>query len=154
MMSPVDVWEHYDKLIAYGAEINMAKLFSGDFHFYDFFSDRDFIKDHWEELVNRGVSPDLLADKCYIDSYYYVEFLECLLDKNITLRKIFELAESGLGDDRWYEPEDQIKILTWFYDHGIPKADIQKWIKKYSNNFLEDYIVKSDLDFYKSLLLS
>ena len=148
MMSPEDIWEHYDELIANGAKIDMTKLFSD---FSGKFFDKNFTKENWDKLVNRGISPDLLADRCYCDYYcnlFNTDNLEELLAKGISAEKALELISDWLENhEAW--PEEQIEILTWLYDHGLPRANVTEWLEKHANSKMVDYIVRSDSDFYK-----
>ncbi|MDO4752777.1 MAG: hypothetical protein Q4A36_00875 [Candidatus Saccharibacteria bacterium] len=146
MMSPADIWEHYDDLIVYGAKIDMTKLFNA---FRGGFFDEDFTKEHWDELVNRGVSPDLLADRCYGDcDISSTTDLEDLLGKNVSMSKAFELVRSWLEiREEW--PEEQVEILTWLYDHGLSKNDVKEWLAKNAHSYMEDYIIESGSDFYE-----
>lgn len=145
MMSPQDIWAHYDDLISYGAEIDMVKLFSD---FEEFFS-KDFTKEHWKELLNRGVNPDCLIDRCYSDCHVFdTACLEDILTKDVSAEKAFKLIKSWLEfREEW--PEEQEKILTLLYDHGLPKAEIEQWLKEHINSYMEDYIIDFGSDFYE-----
>lgn len=146
MMSPTDIWEHYDELIAYGAKLDMTKLFST---FSEEFFDEDFTKKHWDELVSRGVSPDSLIDRCYGDRIIFdATDLEEVLVKGVSAKKGLELIEDWL-EFRKEWPEEREEILTWLYDHGLPKADIKEWLEKHTDSYMEDYIVESGSDFYE-----
>ena len=146
MMSMIDIWEHYEELLAYDAKLDMAKLF---YAFDEGFFDEDFTKEHWGELVARGVSPDLLADRCYADGdIYNMAGLEDVLTKGVSARKAFDLIKEWLEiREEW--PEEQVEILTWLYDHGLPKADIKEWLAENAHSYMEDYIVESGSDFYE-----
>lgn len=146
MMSPADIWEHYDELLAYGAKLDMTKLFS---NFGEEFFDEDFTKEHWDELVARGVSPDLLADRCYGDcDISDIAGLEEVLAKGVSAKKAFDLVKGWLEiREEW--PEEQVEILTWLYDHGLPKVDIKEWLAENAHSYMEDYIVESGSDFYE-----
>lgn len=145
MMSPADVWEHYDELIAHGAQIDMAKLYS---NFFEELFNEDFTREHWNELVSRGVSPDILADRCYNDCIYSIPSLERVLAKGVSLKKAFELASDWLEISE-YLPEEQIKILTWFFNRGLPKNDIKEWLEHHVSSSMRDYIVESGSDFFE-----
>lgn len=146
MMSPADVWEHYDELLAYGAKIDMAKLFSG---FGEEPFDEDFTKKHWDELASRGVSPDSLIDRCYSDhDIFTIDDLKEVLSKGVSAKKALALIKDWLEvREPW--PEEQVETLTWLYDHGLPKADVQEWLKTHTSSYMRDYIVESGSDFYK-----
>lgn len=146
MMSPADIWEHYDELIVYGAKIDMTKLFNA---FRGGFFDEDFTKEHWDELVARGVSPDLLIDRCYTDcDIFDIAGLEEILAKGVSAKKALGLIEGWLEiREEW--PEDQVEILTWLYDHGLPKDDVKEWLTENAHSYMEDYIVESGSDFYE-----
>lgn len=146
MMSLTDIWEHYEELLAYDTKLDMAKLFSA---FGEEFFDEDFTKEHWGELVARGVSPDLLADRCYADSDIFdTAGLKEVLAKGVSAKKALDLIKDWL-EIRKEWPEEQVEILTWLYDHGLPKADIKKWLAKNAYSYMEDYIVESGSDFYE-----
>lgn len=146
MMSLVDIWEHYDELTSYGAKLDMTKLFS---NFGEEFFDEGFTKEHWGELVARGVSPDLLIDRCYGDCEIFdIAGLEEVLAKGVSAKKAFDLTKGWLEiREEW--PEEQAEILTWLYDHGLPKADIREWLTENAHSYMEDYIVESGSDFYE-----
>ena len=129
MMSPADVWEHYDELLASA--------------FCEEPFDEDFTKKHWDELASRGVSPDLLVDRCYYDcDIFNTADLEELLKKGVSLRKAFEKIQPWLDiSEEW--PEEQVEILTWFHDHGLPKVDIREWLERNAHAYMEDYVVES-----------
>ncbi len=148
MMSPADIWEHYDELLIYGAEIDIPSMFSGSAE--EFFDDV-FTRKHWDELAMRGVLPDILADRCYDDCCIYnIEGLEAVIDKGVSLKKAFELIEGWL-EARRDRPKEWLEFLTWFYDHGFPKTDIKEWLKQHADSYTEDYIVDIGSDFYKKL---
>ena len=107
------------------------------------------IWEHWDELVERAVSPDILADRCYDDcDIYDVVDLEELLAKGVSAKKSFELIGSLLEvRETW--PEEQVEILTWLYNHGLSKTDVKEWLERHTNSHMEDYIVESGSDFYK-----
>ena len=147
MMLPDDVWHYYDELVAYGAKIDMTELLSSVLD--SCLIDDDYIEEHWLELISRGISPDALAD-LYYDGYivFQTADLERLIDKGISITKVLELIEDCLEscDDL---PEEQIEMLTWLYDHGLPKADVKKWLEQHAGNCMEGYIVETGSDFYK-----
>lgn len=103
MMLPEDVLKYYDKLVFYGADINALKRLPA--------LQKAFIKQHWKELVNYGVHPDILADR-YHDDYDVsdIKDLERLLSKDIGAAKSFELIKSWL-DFRKEWPEEISRIL-------------------------------------------
>ena len=146
MMSPADIWDHYEELLVYGAELNINDLLS---KFSEDFFDEDFIKEHWETLVGRGASPDFLVDRCYAEGEISdVADLEKLFTKGVSVRKAFELVKEWLEAlDGW--PEEQIEILTCLYDHGLPKDEIKEWLEKNAHGSMDDYIIESGSDFYK-----
>ena len=146
MMSPTDTWEHYDELLAYGAKLDMTKLFS---NFGEEFFDEGFTKEHWGELVARGVSPDLLIDRCYGDcDIFDIAGLEEVLAKGVNAKKALDLIKGWLEiREEW--PEEQVEILTWLYDHGLSEADIREWLTENAHSYMEDYIVESGSDFYE-----
>lgn len=146
MMSLADIWEHYDELISYGAKLDMTKLFSD---FGEEFFNEGFTKEYWSELVNRGVSPDLLIDRCYTDcDIFNIAGLEEILAKGVSAKKALGLIEGWLEiREEW--PEDQVEILTWLYDHGLPKDDVKEWLTENAHSYMEDYIVESGSDFYE-----
>lgn len=146
MMSLTDIWEHYEELLAYGAKLDMAELFSA---FGEEFFNEDFTKEHWGELVARGVSPDLLADRCYTDcDIFDIAGLEEVLAKGVSAKKALDLIKGWLEiREEW--PEEQVKILTWFYDHGLSKTDVKEWLAKNAHSYMEDYVVESGSDFYE-----
>ena len=89
MMLPEDVLKYYDKLVFYGADIDALKRLPA--------LQKAFIKQHWEELVNRGVHPDILSDRHYDDyDVSDIKDLESLLPKGISATKSFELIKSWL----------------------------------------------------------
>lgn len=146
MMSPADVWEYYDELIAHGAKIDMIELFS---NFFEELFDESFTKENWDKLVNRGVSPDLLADRCYDDcDIADIADLEEVFTKGVSVKKTFELVSGWLKicEER---PEDQVEILTWLYEHGLLKADVKEWIENHMNCYMREYIIESGSDFYE-----
>lgn len=146
MMAPADIWEHYDELTTYGVEIDMTELFNA---FCEKFFDEGFAMKHWGELVNRGVSPDLLADRCYADcAIFGTTNLEEILAKGVSVKKVFELNKEWLEacEER---PEDQVEILTWLYEHGLPKTDIKEWLEQHTSSYMRDYVIECDPDFYK-----
>ena len=146
MMSLTDIWEHYEELLAYGAKLDMTKLFSD---FGEEFFDKDFTKEHWSELVDRGVSPDLLADRCYADcDIFNTAGLKEVLTEGVSAKKALDLIKGWLEiREEW--PEEQVEILTWLYDHGLPKADVKEWLAKNAHSYMEDYVVESGSDFYE-----
>ena len=146
MMSPEDIWEHYDELVSHGAKIDMTKLF---FDFGGEFFDDDFTKENWDILVNRGVKPDLLVDRCYGSSdIYSIEDLEKLLSKGVDPKKLLEKIDDSLGANEAC-PEEQNEVLTWLHNHGLSEADIKEWIENNMNVYMEEYIVESDPSFYE-----
>jgi hypothetical protein len=147
MMAPEDIWDNYQDLTMHGAKIDIVKLVGRLFD--EVFIDDSFIKEHWGELVDRGASPDFLADRCYGDvDIASIADLEEALTKGISINKIFDLTKGWLEiRDEW--PEDQAKILTWLHDHGLPKADIKEWLTENANSYMEDYIIESGSDFYE-----
>ena len=146
MMAPADIWKHYDELLVYGARLDMTNLFST---FSGEFFDEDFTKEHWDELVNRGVSPDVLADRCYAGcDVFDTADLKDVLAKGVSAKKAFELIKDWLEfREAW--PEEQAEILTWLYEHELSKADIKEWLMKNAGSYMEDYIVESGSDFYE-----
>ena len=111
--------------------------------------DGDSIKEHWDKLVARGISPDILADKCYCDcDIFDIAGLEEVLTKGVSVKKAFDLVKSWLEiRNEW--PEEQDEILTWLYDRGLPKTDIKEWLEQHTNSYMRDYIVESGSDLYK-----
>lgn len=146
MMSLADIWEHYEELLAYDAKLDMVKLFSA---FGEEFFDEDFTKEYWSELVARGVSPDLLADRCYADcGIFNTAGLKEVLTKGVSAKKALDLIKGWLESrEEW--PEEQVEILTWLYDHGLPKVNIKEWLAENAHSYMEDYIVESGSDFYE-----
>ena len=146
MMSPVDIWEHYEELTERGAVIDMTGLFSVS---GEEFFDEDFTNEHWDELVDRGVQPDVLIDRCFAEyKIFGTTDLDSLLVKGVSTKKMLELSRD------WLEfcealPEEQVEILTWLYKHGLSKADIKEWLEKHAGDYMEDYVVESNLGFYE-----
>lgn len=147
MMAPEDIWDNYQDLTMHGVKIDIAKLV--DRLFDEAFIDDSFIKEHWGELVDRGASPDSLADRCYGDiDVASVTDLEEALAKGISINKIFDLAKGWLEiRDEW--PENQVEILTWLYDHGLSKDEVKEWLTENASSYMEDYIIESGSDFYE-----
>lgn len=146
MMSPADIWEYYNELLAYGAKLDITKLFSA---FDREFFDKNFTREHWGELVARGISPDLLVDRCYADrDVFDTADLEEVLAKGVSAKKALELIDDWLKiREAW--PEEQVEILTLLYEHGLPKTDVKEWLAENAHSYMEDYIVESGSDFYK-----
>ena len=64
------------------------------------------------------------------------------------MEKALELVEGWLElREEW--PEEQAEILTWLYNHGLPKADVEEWLAKNASSYMADYIVESDSSFCK-----
>lgn len=146
MMSPEDIWKHYDELLEYGVNLDMAKLFSD---FSEEFFDEEFTREHWDELLDRDVSLNLLIDRCYNDGDIFdIAGLNEIINKGVDVKKAFELIKDWLETSE-ERPEEQVEILTFLYDHGIPRADIKKWLEEHANSYMEDYIVDSGSDFYE-----
>ena len=100
-------------------------------------------------MVARGVSPDLLADRCYADcDIFDTAGLKEVLAKGVSAKKALDLIKGWL-EIRKEWPEEQVKILTWLYDHGLPKEDIKEWLAENAHSYIEDYIVESGSDFYE-----
>lgn len=140
MMAPEDIWDNYQDLTTYGAKIDITKLVGKSFN-------EGFIKEHWSELVDRGISPDLLIDWCNYDIAFVTE-LEEIIAKGVSVKKAFSMVEWWL-EFRKEWPSEQEEILTWLYDHGLPKADVKEWLTKNASSYMEDYIIEFGSDFYE-----
>jgi hypothetical protein len=154
MMSLMDIWEHYEELLAYGAELDASKLF---LTFKEFFN-QDFTEKHWKELVGHGVSPDLLVDRRYANcGIFDTADLKDSLKRGVSAKKAFELVESWL-ELRKESPEEQIEILNLLHEHGLPKANVKEWLEKHTvdsygweNSYMKKYVIEHEagMDFYK-----
>lgn len=151
MMSPEDIWNHYDKLVAAGAQIDMTKLFwseEGCFYF-----DEEFTRIYWDDLVSRGVSPDDLAHRCYCGKVYSIKDLENLLQKGVSFKKAFDLVSDWPNSVCEDHPKKSIGVLKWFLDHGFSKANIKEWLGNHMNSHMEDCLIEYEFAFCEKIEL-
>ena len=125
MMSVGQVWRHYDVLNSYGANID-ASQFVTKFH-------RDFVISHWDEFIERGVSADALAERCYgnpSSPYMSDEELKAILGGGVSVKTAFKLVGATLefNDDR---PENLIDIFSILREYGLPAETMDWWLKSH-----------------------
>lgn len=154
MMSPADIVAHYDELLSYGAKPDVPKMFVESERIFD----KDFVESYWGELVHCGVSLESLIERCRY--WHNTATLEKLASRGVAVEELFEMAKHWLSG--WYplwagKSGGGIGILTWFCDHGAPKADIKEWLAKKASSWrngyedLDDYIIETGSDFYEKL---
>ena len=144
MMSIDDIWENYDELLARGAELDVAELFSTHKEFFD----KDFSMECCDWLIDHGVSKNLILDRfadCNINDLSSLKFF---LKIGVDAKKAFGQFKDWLAME---QPGDQIWSLNLLYEYGLPKADITAWLDKNMSIRMEEYMVENEsgLNFYE-----
>ena len=142
MMSRKDRWKHYDVLLSYGVSIDATKMMLK--------FGVEFVKKHWDEFVERGVSADALVKKCFdndIDDDKKVEFL---LEKGASAETVFELAKGLFKfNDGW--PERWSKTFSILRKYGLSVNSMVDWLNSHVGDALIDDIIEYNPDVWKDL---
>ena len=142
MLSPEDIWEHYDTLTCYGANIDLAKLIPK-------FS-RSFIRKNWDELAKRNVDIGLLIETCYNGSIENDNEVAFLLDKGVNAKTVFQLAETLFEfNEGW--PERWAETFSILHEYGLPTEDIKKWLDSHIDDSLIYDIVEEHPEAWSEL---
>lgn len=135
-------WKNYEILTLYGARISVIDLnFSSKF-----------ILAHWGEYIERGVSPDTLAEMCYlcIEDRFDAEML---LENGVSVETIFDLSfeRDVLGLICNY-PEELREDLALLRKYGeLPEKKVTEWLKEHMIDSLLQDIVEDNPEAWREV---
>jgi hypothetical protein len=145
LLAPRDVFESFDILISYGAEINPTKLAIK-------IDDVDFVRDNLDRFIEMGANVNILA--CYIFSPNMsqdelVSFMEKGIDINAAFSYIHEVLDANEDD-----AEELLQVFQLFEKYGLDPAKVKQWVDEHLNDQIVESIVDFDYNDWRALSIN